>query len=657
MRVLRYLLLAGCFVFSLSTVAQKQAWIPVTSQDLSVKDVPGNPGAAAIQLYYSQSINDRDENNEGEYIYRRIKVLNEKGLEYANVEIRIPYELTLSDLKARTIHSDGKTVDFSGKPFDKVVAKGKGFKYLAKTFTFPEATIGSILEYRYKLNYPANVLPYHEWVAQHELYTVKEEFKVQSYTGPIKGIDGMVGLALFQTLPKTAKIQHKGEGFELEMENVPAFEDEPYMPPQAAYRYHVTMAYGGREMTSPDKFWQDAGARWNEDAEKFIGNFREIKAAAAEAAGSESDPEKRLRKLYDRSQRVRNLTYERERTYEELKTENLKPNQNVMDVLTRGYGNRIDITRLFVALARADGLEASILRTSDRSERFFDLNQLYSDQLDTEIALMNLDGRSLYLDPGTRFCPFGLLRWMRTSTRALKLDKKGGSFLEVPMAPYNLAVTTRSADVSLDEKGDLQGELEVRFNGSEALERRLAALQTDEAGRAKILEDEVREWLPTGANAKLKSSSGWENAAEPLTASFSITAPNYGSLAGKRLLIARYLFQARQADAFKQQERRYPVYFPYAFEEDDNIKMRVPPGFSMESVPQTQSANIGFAGYRCESRFDAGQFSTQRVLKMNGIFFRIERYSQVRDFFSKVQSGDEQQAVLQGGSVHAQNSK
>jgi Domain of Unknown Function with PDB structure (DUF3857)/Transglutaminase-like superfamily len=654
MRALRDLLLAGCFAFSLSAVAQKQAWIPITNQDLSVKEVPGNPGAPAIQLYYSQSINDRDENNEGEYIYRRIKILNEKGMEYANVEIRLPDDFTLSDLKARTIHSDGKIVDFSGKPFDKVIARGKGFKYLAKTFTFPEATVGSVLEYRYKLNYPANVLPYHEWIAQHELYTAREEFGVQPYTGPIKGIDGMAGLSLFPTLPRTAKVQRKGEGFELQMENVPAFEDEPYMPPKSAYRYHVTMAYGGREMTSPDKFWHDAGLRWNEEAEKFIGDFKEIKSAATEAAGSETDPEKRLHRLYDRAQQARNLSYERERTSDEMKKESLKPNQNVMDVLNRGYGDRIDITRLFVALARGDGLEASVLRTSNRSERFFDVNLLHADQLDTEIAFVNLNGRALYLDPGTRFCPFGLLRWVRTSTRALKLDKKGGSFLEVPMAPYNMAVINRSAEVSLDREGTLQGELTVQFNGSEALDRRLAALETDEAGRSRMLEDEVKEWLPPGAGAKLTTSTGWESAGEPLIARFSITAANYGSFAGKRLLIARRLFQSRQGDAFKQQERKYPVYFPYAFEEDDNINMRVPPGFSMESIPQPQSANIGYAGYRCESRFDGGQFSTQRVLKINGIFFRTEQYSQVRDFFSKVQTGDEQQAVLQGGAVDAQ---
>jgi hypothetical protein len=33
-------------------------------------------------------------------------------------------------------------------------------------------------------------------------------------------------------------------------------------------------------------------------------------------------------------------------------------------------------------------------------------------------------------------------------------------------------------------------------------------------------------------------------------------------------------------------------------------------------------------------------------LQVNGIFFRLEQYPDVKDFFGKVQAGDEQQAVL-----------
>ena len=180
MPVLRGFALAACLMLPAALSGQKEAWLPVTPQDLAVQEVPDNPGAPAIQLYYSQYINDNDVNNEGEYIYRRIKILNDRGNKYADVEIRLPSDFALADLKARTIHPDGKIIDFTGKPFDKVIAKGKGFKYLAKTFTLPDVTVGSILEYRYKLNYPAGVLPAHEWIAQHDLYTVKEDFHIES---------------------------------------------------------------------------------------------------------------------------------------------------------------------------------------------------------------------------------------------------------------------------------------------------------------------------------------------------------------------------------------------------------------------------------------------------------------------------------------------
>jgi hypothetical protein len=647
---------AICMLLPISLFGQRQNWLPVTSRDLALQQVPGNPGAPAIQLYYSQYIDDSDLGNEGEYIYSRIKILNEKGTRYADVEIRLPSDFTLADLKARTIRPDGKIIEFTRRPFDKIIAKGKDFKYLAKTFSFPGVTVGSILEYRYKLNYPPAILPPHEWLVQHELYTVKEEFRIHSYTGPIRGVDGAVELSLSANLPEDAKVQRKGDGFELQLENVPAIEEESYMPPRQTYVYHVTMAYGGQELTSPEKFWQDVGERWNSDAERFIGDYKEIKAAAAQAVGDEADPEKRLRKLYARAQQIRNLTYERERTREEDKKENLKPNQSVTDVLNRGYGSRTEITRLFVALARVAGFQASIVRAGNRSERIFDRSLLYADQLDTEISLVRLNGDDLFLDPGTRFCPFGLLRWMQTSTKALKLDSKGGTFVDVPMATYPMAVVSRSADLSLDAEGGLKGVLTVRFAGSEALERRLEALETDDAGRKRRLEEEIEEWLPPGADARLKTARSWESSDDPLQAEFAVAVPRYGSRAGKRLLVAGYLFQTMQKDAFKPRERKLPVYFPYAFEEDDIIRIKVPDGFSEDTVSPPQLASVGYARYQTVSHFDGHELLTQRVLAVNGIFFRPDQYAEVRGFFNKVQAGDEQQVVLQGDAIHAQGS-
>src|SRR5207253_5911790 len=141
------------------------------------------------------------------------------------------------------------------------------------------------------------------------------------------------------------------------------------------------------------------------------------------------------------------------------------------------------------------------------------------------------------------------LRWIRTSAMGIKLDKKGGSFVTAPAAAYDKATIRRTAEMALDENGNLKGTVTAKFEGGEALEHRLDELNADDVGKKKDLEDELRGWLPTGANIKLAKVEGWETGDAPLTVTFDVEIPSYASAAGKRLLVPPYLFQAKQLDA------------------------------------------------------------------------------------------------------------
>jgi hypothetical protein len=642
--------------------AQKEDWLPITPQDLQIKEVPGNPGASAIQLYFADYIDDDEQT---EFFYHRIKILNDKGKQYADVEIEIPPDGSVGGIKARTIHPDGSIVDFTGKPFQKTLIKGRGIKFLADTLTMPDVTPGSIVEYKYKVTWPG-ILTDNYWLVQHNLYTVKESLRMKSYSGRIEGFENGFQVSLIAVhMPSNLKPRQKGVAFELDAENMPALDDEGYMPPEDDYKPQVHFFYLDPQMTNPDKFWEDAGKKWYDDAEHFIGSRKEIAEAASQAIGAETDPEKKLRALYARAQKIRNRSYEHERTQIETKKEKIKENQNVADVLARDYGWRNEITRLFVALARAAGFEASIVRVSDRRVHVFNRGVLSRRQLDAEMAMVKVNGQDLYLDPGVRFCPYGLQQWSHTSTMSLKLDKKGGSFALTPSAGYASATTRRTAVASLDAAGTLKGEITVEFKDQEALQRRLDAIDTDEAGRNRDLEAEVRDWLPSGASVKLTSAQGWDGTDAPLVAHFSLEFPAYASAAGKRLLVPAYLFQAKQGDAFKHAERKYPVYFPYAFSEFDNVTISLPQGYTPESVPPNQDASLEtipkkqeapakVAVYQSMGQFDGVHLVMQRALLFNGVYIPLEMYPNTKTFFNKVQAGDEQQAVLQNGGARAQ---
>lgn len=654
MRIVRSCALPFCLLIASLAFAQKEDWLPVTPQDLQVKEVPGDPGAPAIELYHADYI---DDNLHSEFLYQRIKILNDKGNQYADVEIPILPGRSISNLKARTIHPDGKIIEFTGKPFEKTIIKGQGTKYLAKTFTLPEVTVGSIIEYKFLVMTPEHEIYDNSWTIQHALYTVKEDFRMKAFTGALEtkhGGSSQLSM-VYSNMPANLKPQKKGDGFEMEAQNIPGFQAEEYMPPEDNYKPQVRFFYGGSEISSMDKFWQDLGRDWNTEAEHFIGNHKEIQSAAAEAVGKETDWEQQVRKLYARAQQIRNLSYERERSKEELKKENLKSNGNVVDVMTHGYGTRRDIVLFFVALARAGGFRASVLQVSNRHDKFFDKGLLSGSQLDAEMAVVKVNGQDVYLDPGTKFCPYGFVRWMRTSTAALKLDKDGGSFLNVPPAQHDKAVIRRQATLVLAEDGSLSGDLTIRFEGGEALERRLEALETDEAGRKKSLEEELRSWLPSTATVSLTNVEGWEGEDSPLVAQFHLQIPDYASAAGKRLLLSAYLFQTKQRDAFKHADRKYPVYFPYGFDQVDAITIKLPAGYTIEGSPQNQDAKLPYAAYQNVGKFDSGTITIQRTFLFNAIFLDLNQYSAVKDFFGKVLAGDEQQAVLRvGGTTSAQ---
>ncbi len=192
-----------------------------------------------------------------------------------------------------------------------------------------------------------------------------------------------------------------------------------------------------------------------------MGNRDSLKNAVAQAVGSETDSEKKLRKLYERAQQIRNLSFERRRTKQEDKKEELKQNENAADVLDRGYGTHNDIARLFSALARAAGYDAQIVRAPNRSSFFFKPSYLVSTQLAAEVVVVKLNGNDVYLDPGTEFCPFGLVRWPYTSDRGLRLEKSGGTFVPILAAPADKSQIRRTANATITVEGALKGTIDA----------------------------------------------------------------------------------------------------------------------------------------------------------------------------------------------------
>jgi hypothetical protein len=636
--------MTGVLLCAANGFAEDHTWVPVNNEELKMTEFKPLPGAEAVLLYYANEIDDIDHK---EFLYSRIKVLRDSGKRFATVEIPLVDKASVSDLYARTIHPDGSITDFTDQPFEKTVLRGRGVRVRVRTFTLAQVTPGSIIEYKYELHYGDKDLRRHEWIIQHHLFAVKEHlfFRFDKHH--------TVEWVATRGFNKTPEQDMRAGTLQMNLENIPAFEPEDQMPPESVYRLDMKFFYTSPYTLSPSTYWFRTGQWWSQGIDYFIGKHKEIKVAAQQAIGSETDPEKKLRMLYARAQQVRNLSYERERTAREQKQEQLKEPKNVVDVLKHGYGDRSDITMLFVAMARSAGFTASVVLVSSRKTSFFDRDVLSFRQLDSQVALVRLNGKSVFLDPGTRFCPYGLLRWTSSGTAAMDMMDPGG-LISTPASDARSSLISRSANMVLNPDGSIKGEVRVEFSGVDALERRLAALETDEAGRKKDLEDELKEWLPINAKVEMTESSGWENENQGLVAIFNVEVPEYASAAGRRLLVPAALFKPQKSRVLKSGPRKYPVYYHYAFTEADSVALELPVGYTAETLAPPQSAKTDFAAFSSLSSSVKNRVNTERTLRVNGVLFPPDRYNQLRDFFATVQAADDSDTVLSQVPVQAQ---
>jgi hypothetical protein len=633
-------------------IAAMDKWLPVSPADLAMKDAPGNPGVHAIILFKEVS---GDDNEDMESNYVRIKIFTEEGRKYGDVEI--PYRKDVGEvvgLEARTIRPDGSTVKFEGQVFDKLLVKQRRFKWWAKTFTLPEVQPGCMIEYRYTIKRDDRVLHPTQWDLQDELFIRKAKFSLRPYRGRVASIHSTQLKYLVKGLSPDKGVQNTGQMLALELEDLPAFEKEQHMPPENLLKRWVFFYYGRADNEAPDQFWAREAKDWQKDAESFIAGADGAAQEVGAVAPASDPPDTRLRKLYARVQRLRNLSFEESGTTAAKEREKLKDNQKIADVLKNGYGYQNQLNRLFAGLARAAGFQASMVRVSTRDENFFAPALMDTGQLPSEVVEVSSEGKTLYLDPGTAFCPYGLLSWEKTGVQALRLNAAGGVFIKMPSPASGESRTERKASLRLGEDGSVEGTLRVSFYGQEALEHRQAAVEEDEVGRRKALEEVVKKWLPASASVELVSAGAWEASETPLEADFKVKVPDLAAITGQRVLLPLGVFQTTAEHPFQAQRRVHAVYFLYPYEELDEIELQFPSGYRAETLPAPrQSSDANFGTYSRSLSAVGNSMHIRRTMSLVGIHYPVEYYPLLRLFFDKLHNGDEDRAVLQAAGASA----
>jgi len=636
-------------------VSQVPSWSPISKEELDLKDNPLAPGEAAMILHWEVQT-DSAKSLETSYI--RIKIFKEEGKKYADVEI--PYvedRVEVQNIAARTVAPDGQAVAFGGQVFDKVAARSRRFRVNLKAFTLPNVQAGSILEYSYSLHWHRGIpdvikhpeqyiisegltYPAAQWEVQRELFVRHAHFVLRPFSRNAR----LEVLTI--RLPNQASPQQQPDGtLLLDVENIQGIHDEENSPPQDARRGEIHIFY----VVGPyfaSLYWTDVAKRQFHEKEKFLAKSKAVHEEATRLVAANDSPEAKLHKLYNRVQQLRFVSFEPSKTEKEQKQENLRPNKNVEEVLTRGYAFANEANLLFVALAREAGFTAFPVEVASRRHNFFLKNIPDPSQFDAQVVEVQLGYKNIYLDPATLHCPFGLLPWEESDTFGIRLAEFNAGLVQIPPAGSADAIIERKGTFRLDRDGGLQGKLEVNFLGQEALERRINGHNQDDTAHKKELEEEARNWMPHGATVKLISATGWQGSDGPLNAVFEIDAPNFSTQAGDRLLFPIAVLQLHSKKPFQSSHRENPVYFNYGHREIDDLVLQAPEGYKLENLPVTRGMRSRSYLYGLSTEEKGTELKFKRNFVMETYYILPAQYPEFRHFYDFMRTNDEEQAVL-----------
>jgi transglutaminase-like putative cysteine protease len=526
-------------------------------------------------------------------------------------------------------------------------------RVVAKTFSLPDVQPGSIIEYRYEMGFRGEYLRDTRFTVQRDLPVLHEMLWLRPFAVRLEV--SYTSFFVYRGLPAGKKPIKNADGhFELELENIPAYEREPYSLPDGELKPVVNFFYAAGQIDI-EAFWKKEGKEWTDLIEDFIGRDRAAVRTAADAAiaGAKTQEEK-LRKLYFRAQQIRNLSFENEKT--EAESRKVRDNRSVEDVLRNGYGYPSEINRTFIALARAGGFEANAVRIGERDESIFARNLPIARQLDGEIAVVKLDSGDFWVDAGTPYAPLGVVAWQKTDVPGIKLARKQDAlWVTTPRFSCANALIERRA-VLRAEDGSLKGKVTLTYRGQEALQRRLVSRNDDEAATKKALEESAKRHLPEGTSVTLTKVTGMKTSEDAVVADFEVEIPNLGSFAGSRALIPLAVFDVGAKNPFAEAERKFEVTFDYLRSEASDVTLAVPEGYVIETMPSARKIDFGAVVY--ENHYEVtggGTLHFTRELSISTPSVPVEKYSAIRAFFAKTAAADQEQVVLRKAAPKVAN--
>jgi hypothetical protein len=613
-------------------------WDPIDPKELAETTPKVEKDADAEALAWEVRVADETVGHDAQLVfsnYLRIKVFTDRGRD-AMTRIDIPHlsSVRVRDVEGRSVKRDG-TITELGKDdiHERTIVRAGGEKVQATSFALPGVETGGIVEYR--------------WREVHDQFRVDNMSLVFYRDIPVRRVR-------YRLIPRGGALPMQGHAFQstpdlvtqptysdVTLENVPAYWAEPYSAPAADTQPWMLIFYG-RRLDDPDEFWLAIGKSLADIGRGFSPTADVKREVASLPLAGTSIDEKIAALVGLCRSKVKRMDVD---TTTDGERRGYIGNRTPVAALSQGRGDAADVRGLFVAMARAAGLDARIAAAASRNEATFDRAAMLRLQLAHWIVAIRDGDAWRFVDPTSEYGPAGHLPAALEGVTALVGDEDSLVWAATPVAPPEWSLRARTATLRLSEDGTLEGDLTTELGGHLGMARKESVDHLAPAERT----DEIRDFLLARLPGAEVSGVGLENLTDPdkpYVERCHLKVAGYAQRTGTRLFVLPAVFEKGLAPFFTASRRVNPILFPYAFKEADRVRIELPAGYEIESPGAPASAlfsPFGRYSVKVTATLDGRAVELARELVAGGgnrLQMPAGTYLSLKQFFDAVARGD-----------------
>jgi transglutaminase-like putative cysteine protease len=619
-------------------------WDPIDPKELAATQPTVEKDANAEALLWEIRVQDQlttaYDSQTNFFHHVRIKIFTDRGREaQSRVDLQHDDIVHIKDVEARAVRRDGSFTEITkADVFERTLAKAGGFKVKATSFALPSVETGGIVEYRW-----TEVRDHSDSNNLRLLFSRDVPVRLVRYQFVPLRIAGhtLQGLP-FQTNPTLKLTSEKGFSV-VSMENVPARREEPHAPSVWNTQPWMLIYYGAIEPLAPDEYWLRIGQSLDDRAHETMSPTSGIRRATESLALGTGSLDQKVAALMTLCQaKVKRLDVD---TATDADRKGFNFNRSPTAALSAGRGTWFDVLGLFVAMARAAGLDARLARLSSRDDPTFDRSLMLSQFLWHSVAAVRDGERWRFVDPMSDHAPTGHLGWAAETVPALIGDKDSQVWATTPASPPEWSLHSRTAAFRLSEDGTLEGDVTTEFDGHTGMVLKEQDDHLAPAERETAVKDALTSRLP-GSEVTGVGVDNVTDPDKPYIARYHLKVPGYAQRTGSRLFIQPAVFQKGIPPVFAAAERRFPIFFEYAWKEVDRVRIELPAGYRLESPDAPAPVALPPAGgytMTLTTTPDGSVVEMTRKFFFGGgqrLQFPVDVYVSLKQFFDGVAKAD-----------------